>query len=53
MSVNISPRRMATATRIVGEYIDGYYNTKRRHSFIDYESPIQFELKSMLAAMAA
>jgi transposase InsO family protein len=41
------------ATRIVGEYIDGYYNTNRRHSFIDYESPIQFELKSMLAAMAA
>jgi putative transposase len=34
-------------------FIDGYYNTKRRHSFIDYESPIEFELKSQLAAMAA
>ena len=41
------------ATRAFGAYIDGYYNTKRRHSFIDYESPIEFELKSQLAAMAA
>lgn len=41
------------ATSTLGEYIDGYYNTKRRHSFINYESPIEFELKSHLAAMAA
>jgi transposase InsO family protein len=41
------------ATRDLREYIDGYYNTKRRHSFIDYECPIEFELKSQLAAMAA
>ena len=33
--------------------IDGYYNTKRRHSFIGFQSPIQFELKTQLAAMAA
>ncbi len=26
---------------------------KRRHSFIDYESPIEFELKRHIAAMAA
>lgn len=37
----------------LGEYIDDYYNSKRRHSFIDYECPIGFELKSQLAAMAA
>jgi len=42
-----------TATRLLGEYIDGYYNPKRRHSFLGYESPIEFELKSQLAAMAA
>lgn len=41
------------ATRLLGEYIDGYYNPKRRHSFLGYESPIEFELKSQLAAMAA
>ncbi len=41
------------ATRLLGEYIDGYYNAKRRHSFLGYESPIEFELKSQLAAMAA
>ena len=41
------------ATRAIGHYIDGYYNTKRRHSFIGFQSPIQFELKTQLAAMAA
>ncbi len=41
------------ATQSVGEYVDGYYNIKRRHSFIDYECPVEFELKSQLAAMAA
>ena len=28
------------ATRIVGEYVDGYYNPKRRHSYNDHQSPI-------------
>ncbi len=41
------------ATRAIDSYIDGYYNIRRRHSFIDYESPVQFELKTHLAAMAA
>ncbi len=41
------------ATHAIGEYLDGYYNPKRRHSFIDYESPIEFELKRHIAAMAA
>lgn len=47
------PDDQDAAHRLIGDYIDQYYNTKRRHSFIDYESPIQFELKSQLAAMAA
>lgn len=47
------PEDHDAATRAIGAYIDGYYNTKRRHSFIDYESPVQFELKTQLAAMAA
>lgn len=27
----------------IGEYIDNYYNTIRRHSALGYVSPIQFE----------
>jgi len=27
------------------EYIDGYYNTHRKHSSIDYKTPIQFEAR--------
>lgn len=41
------------ATRAIGHSIDGDYNTKRRHSFIRFQSPIQFELKTQLAAMSA
>lgn len=50
---DLVPEDHDVATRIVGAYIDGYYNSKRRHSFIGYESPIEFELKSHLAAMTA
>jgi transposase InsO family protein len=28
----------------VGEYIDGFYNPYRRHSALNYNSPIEFEL---------
>ncbi len=50
---DIVPTDHEAAERIVREYIDDYYNAKRRHSFIGYECPIGFELKSQLAAMAA
>ncbi len=33
----------ARATFLLGEYIDGFYNVQRRHSAIDYRSPIEFE----------
>jgi transposase InsO family protein len=32
------------ATLSIGDYIDGFYNIQRRHSAIDYTSPIEFEL---------
>ena len=32
------------ATLSIGDYIDGFYNVQRRHSAIDYTSPIEFEL---------
>lgn len=41
------------ATLALGHYIDGYYNPRRRHSYLGYVSPIEFELKSHAPAMAA
>ena len=32
------------ANILVGEYIDGFYNLHRRHSALNYNSPIEFEL---------
>lgn len=34
------------ATRSIEEYIDNFYNIERRHSFLDYLNPIEFELRS-------
>ena len=28
----------------IGEYIEGFYNPCRRHSALNYNSPIEFEL---------
>ncbi len=33
----------AEATQAIAQYIDGFYNPVRRHSALDYRSPIQFE----------
>jgi putative transposase len=42
-----------TARASLGDYIDGFYNPTRRHSHLAYVSPIEFELRSQLAALAA
>jgi transposase InsO family protein len=34
------------ATASIGDYIDNFYNVERRHSFLDYLNPIEFELRS-------
>ena len=34
------------------EYINGYYNTHRKHSSLDYMSPARFERKSFTSNMA-
>jgi putative transposase len=34
----------AAANLSIGEYIDGFYNPRRRHSALNYSSPIEFEL---------
>lgn len=41
------------AVASIREYIDGFYNPARRHSHLDYVSPIEFEMRSHLAAIAA
>ena len=33
----------AEAKEAIGRYIDGFYNPVRRHSTLDYVSPVQFE----------
>jgi len=32
--------------RSVADYIDSFYNVRRRHSSLDYQSPVGFELKN-------
>jgi transposase InsO family protein len=44
-------REVARAS--VADYIEHFYNPARRHSSLGYVSPIEFELKSHVAAFAA
>jgi transposase InsO family protein len=41
------PLQMRTVTQaVVADYIDSFYNVRRRHSSLDYVSPVEYELKS-------
>ena len=46
------PTRRA-AEDSVGDYIERFYNVERLHSHLDYVSPIEFELKAQVTAIAA
>ncbi len=37
----------------IRDYIEGFYNPRRRHSHIGHVSPIEFELRAQVAALAA
>ena len=41
------PLQTSSATRsAVVDYIGAFYNIRRRHSSLDYRSPLEFELKN-------
>lgn len=37
----------------IGDYIDNFYNVERRHSFLDYLNPIEFELRTQVQRCVA
>ena len=39
----------AEARQSIFEYIEMFYNRKRRHSALGYRSPVSFELEAMAA----
>ena len=43
----------AEAAVSIGDYIDQFYNVSRRHSYLGYVSPIEFELRSQTKRFAA
>ena len=43
----------AAATAAIGDYIEMFYNPQRRHSHLGFLSPIEFELRTHVAAFAA
>jgi putative transposase len=43
----------AAATATIGDYIERFYNPQRRHSHLGFLSPIEFELRTHVAAFAA
>jgi putative transposase len=48
---DFATRAMGTAS--IGDYVERFYNTARRHSHLGYVSPIEFELKSQVQGLAA
>lgn len=43
----------AAAVASIDEYIGDFYNIERRHSYLGYVNPIEFELRSTMAKAAA
>jgi transposase InsO family protein len=36
----------ARARTVITDYIENYYNNTRRHSYLDYLSPLKYELRA-------
>jgi putative transposase len=43
-------RSHSEARLAIFKYIEGWYNPRRRHSALDYQSPVSYELKHLTAA---
>ena len=43
----------AAAMKSIGDYIDNFYNAERRHSYLGYLNPIEFELRAQLQQQVA
>ena len=43
-------RTQAEARMAVFDYLEGFYNPRRRHSALDYKSPMEYEKHHALAA---
>ena len=43
----------AAAIASIGAYIESFYNRERRHSHLGYVSPVEYELKTEVASLAA
>ena len=48
----VTLRTPAEARIAVFDFIEGWYNSRRRHSSLDYESPLIFEQRQMSAIMS-
>jgi putative transposase len=48
-----APETRAAARTAIGEYIERFYNSRRRHSHLDYVSPIKYEESFRRTAQAA
>jgi putative transposase len=48
---DFATRDLGTAS--IGDYIEGFHNCARRLSHVGYVSPIEFELRSQIKALAA
>ena len=48
-SVNVWDRTRDDARADVFDYIERFYNPRRRHSTLGYMPPVEFEEKAMLA----
>ena len=46
------PTRSRTS-KAIGEYIDRFYNSRRRHSSLGYVSPMEYELRASSMSLAA
>ena len=43
----------AVAAASIGDYIESFYNRERRHSHLGYVSPVEYELRTKVASLAA